>query len=664
MYYSVIGILAIMILLIENHDILLNRSLDTDMPAWKVYRKFLFAVLVYYVTDVLWGFIEAKKLSRLLFIDTSVYYVSVAVGILFWSRYVVTYLNEDNLFGRFFIRAGQILACLIVVLVVVNIFAPVLFVVNEASEYKALAVRHILISLQILLLLLLSVYAVSSIIRKDNPYKIERRYRTIALFGIIMADFLFIQLWFPYLPLYAIGYMLGTCLLHSFVIGDEREEYRSELREIEKIAALKQSISSLLDNMPALSFSKDAETGVYLACNQAFAEYAHKESPEGVIGLTDAQIFDSETARHFVEDDRITLSMDQPYIFYEDVPDAVGNPRQFQTTKLKFRDGEGRLCLLGMCQDVTERRAAERLREEQKVYSRLNALSGEFLCAYAVIPESGRYREFSASEGFERFNIPKEGNDFFGTSRERVGKFIPPEDLEGFLSTFTKENIMAKIEKNGIFAMNYRLLIDLDVRYVQMKAVVVEESSGKRLIVGINDIDALVRQEEKYEKRLERAQEKANIDALTGVKTKYAYDTEEDKLNRQIKKHSNPEFAIVILDINDLKLINDTEGHQAGDQYIRNACRIICNIFKHSPVFRVGGDEFAVIARGEDYKHIDGLVGMLSKHNEKAQTDGDVVIACGMSKYTMDEDVASVYERADRNMYENKRLIKGQRQQK
>ena len=59
------------------------------------------------------------------------------------------------------------------------------------------------------------------------------------------------------------------------------------------------SVASLLSNMPAMSFSKDAETGRYLACNQSFADYAHKGSPEGVVGLTDAEIFDPETAAHF-----------------------------------------------------------------------------------------------------------------------------------------------------------------------------------------------------------------------------------------------------------------------------------------------------------------------------------------------------------------------------
>ena len=112
-------------------------------------------------------------------------------------------------------------------------------------------------------------------------------------------------------------------------------------------------MNHLLTHMPAMVFSKDAATGVYLSCNQPFAEYAHKRAPEDVIGLTDAQIFDPVTAAHFVEDDQKALSMDQPHIFIEDVPDAAGFPRHFQTTKVKFTDETGRLCTLGLCVDVT-----------------------------------------------------------------------------------------------------------------------------------------------------------------------------------------------------------------------------------------------------------------------------------------------------------------------
>ncbi len=138
------------------------------------------------------------------------------------------------------------------------------------------------------------------------------------------------------------------------VTNDEKEEYRRGLEDAQKIRKLNQSITSLLNNMPCMTFTKDVQTGIYMTCNQSFAEYAHKSTPDGVIGLTDAEIFDPITASHFVEDDRIALSMEKPYLFFEDVPDAAGNQRQFQTTKLKFIDSSGYERLLGMCQDVTD----------------------------------------------------------------------------------------------------------------------------------------------------------------------------------------------------------------------------------------------------------------------------------------------------------------------
>ena len=93
---------------------------------------------------------------------------------------------------------------------------------------------------------------------------------------------------------------------------------------------------------------------------------------------------------------------------------------------------------------------------------------------------------------------------------------------------------------------------------------------------------------------------------------------------------------------------------------IRDACRIVCKTFKHSPVFRVGGDEFAVISRGDDLEHIDDLTGIIARQNEEAPRTGGIVIACGVARYEEGKDtcVASVFERADQIMYENKNRLK------
>ena len=109
-----------------------------------------------------------------------------------------------------------------------------------------------------------------------------------------------------------------------------------------------------------------------------------------------------------------------------------------------------------------------------------------------------------------------------------------------------------------------------------------------------------------------------------------------DALISQKKKTT---FAVAVFDINDLKQVNDLYGHQAGDKYIKDGCAIICNTFKHSPVFRIGGDEFAVVIQGSDYKNIDSIMQDFHVANLQRKNDGDVVIAAGAAKFDHDANV-------------------------
>ena len=325
------------------------------------------------------------------------------------------------------------------------------------------------------------------------------------------------------------------------------------------------------------------------------------------------------------------------------------------------RMDDDRFIIIGITdidEQVKQRQTAEQMKEERIAYSRINALAGDYICIYIVDPETERYREYTTTSKFERFEIPKEGMDFFENSRVNIRKVIHPDDLERFLSLFTKETLFATIEEVGVFTLTYRLMINEKPTYVRLKAAMIDEEEGRRLIVGVNDVDNQIRQEVDYAKLLAHAQQEATIDGLTGVKNKHSYLEAEEDLNRKIADHRAPEFAIVLLDVNDLKKINDTRGHQAGDEYIRSACEIICDIFKHSPVFRVGGDEFAVIVRGNNYQSIEELLEIMRDHNREALHNDGIVIACGMARYENDTCVAAIFERADKDMYDNKTALK------
>ncbi|MGI6265083.1 MAG: GGDEF domain-containing protein [Acutalibacteraceae bacterium] len=400
MYYSAIDLLAILILIIENNATLLRRGNYMVQPAWRVYRRFLLSVLAYLVTDALWGILEFQKLSLALFIDTQIYFITMAVGIFFWTQYVVTYLDEKSGYASLLLYTGRAFSGGVLVLVALNFFIPVLFRVDERCVYQPTPTRDVLLILQIVLLLLISIYAFIAILKKKGA--VGKRYRTIALFGLIMAAFLFIQLWFPYLPIYAVAYLLGTSLLHTFVVNDEKEEYRLELEE------------------------------------------------------------------------------------------------------------------------------------------------------------------------------------------------------------------------------------------------------------------ALVREKQHYEE-LKSARVLAYTDPLTRVKSKLAYAEQEKNRDAAIAAKTAAPFAIAVFDVNGLKAVNDKYGHEQGDQFLYNACQIICKHYQHSPVFRIGGDEFVALLERADYENRQELQTRFDRMMEPNGEDNQIVVAMGMAEYIpgQDRSLNDVFGRADRQMYERKRQLKG-----
>ncbi|MBQ7623846.1 MAG: GGDEF domain-containing protein [Clostridia bacterium] len=398
MYYSLVGILALIILFISNHDVLFRKrsSLTKVLTS---YRNFLITVAIFYVSDVLWGYFWVKLMRAPLFIDTELFFIAMALGIMFLTRYAADYLEDKSAFRAILLVSGRAFCYGVVLVTLINLFYPIMFYIDEECGYFPRIARYITLGFQIVMLLLTSVYAFYGAAKtRDNA---GRRYLTIGMFGVVMLLSITIQMFFPLLPLYSIGYTLECSLLRTFIIENERKEYRESLEK------------------------------------------------------------------------------------------------------------------------------------------------------------------------------------------------------------------------------------------------------------------ALCREQEQSQE-LKTAWKLAYTDALTGVKSKLAYIERETQTDAAIENGTLSGLALVVFDLNDLKRINDTLGHETGDKYITDGCALILEYFKNSPLYRTGGDEFIAILEGEDYVNRAGIFAAFSNHAVKNIADGGVVIACGIAEYIRGKDTncKQILERADQLMYERKELLK------
>ena len=159
-----------------------------------------------------------------------------------------------------------------------------------------------------------------------------------------------------------------------------------------------------------------------------------------------------------------------------------------------------------------------------------------------------------------------------------------PEDLR-----YVSPEINTKNEVEAL-ANAYSKLADDMREYVI--GIVKAEGEARNLKEHVSEINAI-----------------AHKDPLTHVKNKTAYEEKKEELSKAIES-GNAVFGIVMADINSLKIINDKYGHERGDEYIIGACMLISKIYKHSPVYRIGGDEFVVVLQGEDYENREGLLSL------------------------------------------------------
>ena len=310
---------------------------------------------------------------------------------------------------------------------------------------------------------------------------------------------------------------------------------------------------------------------------------------------------------------------------------------------------------------INDSERVDAIQRSATTYTRIaQALAEDYFNIYYVDMNTNHYVEYNSHISTVRMECSHADEDFFEMCRNNVEKNGHPEDVADFLGTFTKERVVEELAQNSSYSYIFRMIFDGEPTYVNLKATRMVDATDSHIVVGISNIDAQMRREQEQVSALRSAREASYRDALTGVKSRRAYNEAEAQIDKEITAGTADEFAVVLCDVNELKEVNDTKGHAAGDELLRAACRQICKIFTHSPVYRYGGDEFVALLRGHDYANRSLLVELLATKNRTNRIEGGPVIACGLAEYLPERDnsLTTVFERADAAMYKNKKELK------
>ena len=169
-------------------------------------------------------------------------------------------------------------------------------------------------------------------------------------------------------------------------------------------------------------------------------------------------------------------------------------------------------------------------------------------------------------------------------------------------------------------------------------------------------------------RKMDKLENRAYRDTLTGLQNRTAYYEYNDILNKK-EDEGNADFSILMIDINYLKRVNDTYGHEQGNLYLQGAANLIRKVFGEEYVYRIGGDEFVVILEGKAQEGAEQRIRAFRDETARLQADDSlkpwekVSAAVGMAKYEKGRDASTeeVLRRADEAMYREKIAMKAAR---
>ena len=465
----------------------------------------------------------------------------------------------------------------------------------------------------------------------------------------------------------------------------ETHEEMSASEMTQAIADLRFSQQTLIDWMPAIVWVKDAESRFAIA-NKAAASQIGRAGPEDLIGKNDFELHPSETAGQYFADEQRVIELGQPMIDKEElVVDASGGNTWIVTTKAPLRNQKNEIVgLIGVSRDITERRKADLLRDGQAKVLEMIATSapleaaldhlvrlieaqlrGVFGSVLLVDPDQPRLRKGAA---------PSLAEDYVQTLD---GIAIGPVAMSCGTAVYRREPVItADIEHDPLWRTHRDLAIAHGYRACWSTPILSHQGDALGVVAmysttargptqvetDLIDVAARMAGLAIERKRAEdRIQYMARHDALTGLPNRGVLN---DRLSQALLYANRYDrwAAVVFVDLDNFKLINDSLGHKAGDELLKIvASRMTSCVRATDTVVRLGGDEF-VIVLFDQTKNADAIADTVQKVRTAITTplpvgQRNLKITCslGIAIYPNDgADADTLLAKADAAMYRAK----------
>ncbi len=249
---------------------------------------------------------------------------------------------------------------------------------------------------------------------------------------------------------------------------------------------------------------------------------------------------------------------------------------------------------------------------------------------------------FIFNKNQELISINSSANHFIMDMNKTFEQYMTVEELFG-KDTFVSLDI--PYEENGLLCYYLQNNMTNQIFYCQKAEV----HSSRGVVLGfsltINNMKTL-------DTLIHNLKEHAYNDSLCKCSNRTLFDQKKHELLNNITRPS----ALIIADLDGLKVVNDIYGHRDGDEYIRNSCQILKKVTRSSDnIFRIGGDEFLVLVHNTNKDGVDRIIKDIKAECEAQHTDYKFNISLGAS--LVNEDDANFdkhFEIADYNMYQNK----------